>query len=172
MTLGIFQFHLVIWKHHVTSDFSVLLEGYWPLYQLCTQTKCPFYHHFHFCILLRTYVFGGTLSAFYIHFFLTSLKTETVGKGMRASLGIIFLYGWWKKKSTSFISLLRLLGSEEEQSCPKARWDLRPVAPLSISPVPVEESHLLLFPHLCIRLFCPHPWKQLMGLLYPYGLAY
>ena len=80
----------------------------------------------------------------------------------KASWVLFFLMIREKKCLPIFIFPLRLLWSEEESPAPRPgriwTWVFRAV------PGTVEESGLLLFPHVCLPLFCPLHWKEPIGL--------
>ena len=80
----------------------------------------------------------------------------------KASWVLFFLMIREKKCLPIFIFPLRLLWSEEESPAPRPgriwTWVFRAV------PGTVEESGLLLFPHMCLPLSCPLHWKEPIGL--------
>ena len=83
-------------------------------------------------------------------------------KVWKASWVSFFLMIRGKKCLSIFIFPLRLLWSEEESPAPRPgriwTWVFRAV------PGTVEESGLLLFPHMCLPLSCPLHWKEPIGL--------
>ena len=84
---------------------------------------------------------------------------KTIRKeGTGGSLSVIFLHGWRKEMPVFCIFLLRLLW-KEEASPPQGQAGFECGDSEQFQAL-VEESGLLLFPHVCLPLSCPLHWKE------------